>query len=193
MKRKASSFALSVFFLCSLLFLPPVSSVNPGYGDYSIQTAALSDPPSALNFSSQGFFITGGSGCDDGGSWSGGGSKYICDYETKSQLYSYSWYTRFTPLLYNDTILLLTGNKGGQILESRIKFLASTRKHGRPNSQLMLHGMMDGWLTPWSSLLTKNISPSLGAIVCKFGICRQCQMTNYSPIIKGHPAPTVLD
>jgi hypothetical protein len=112
MKRKASSFALSVFFLCSLLFLPPVSSVNPGYGDYSIQTAALSDPPSALNFSSQGFFITGGSGCDDGGSWSGGGSKYICDYETKSQLYSYSWYTRITPLLYNDTILLINGEQG---------------------------------------------------------------------------------
>ena len=101
--RRLNTISLCFLFLLSI-FVPIASSDTPSYGDFKLKHVG---DDATWDYSEHGFFITGGSDCDE--PRTGGG--LVCDINTGDQLYSYSWYKRFTPMMYNDTILLINGDQ----------------------------------------------------------------------------------
>lgn len=109
MGKAKSTILTCLVLMSSCLFVPSTSGNTPGVGDYIIH-APSAEP--ILNFSEHGIYFTTGESCDDI-AFGKGTSRiwHICDFESKSTIYSYSSYTRLTPVMYNETIILVNGDQ----------------------------------------------------------------------------------
>ena len=133
MGKAKSTILTCLVLIFSCIFVPSTSGNTPGVGDFILY--APSDEP-ILNFSEHGIYFTTGESCDDIAFGKGtSGIWHICNFESKSTIYSHSSNTQLTPLMYNETIILVNGDQGRPDFGEKNEIFGINIKTGQKNSQ----------------------------------------------------------